>query len=270
MRRPRIVLTDEPFNVEIGGHVTGGDHREFVMASGEMTDSQLLDFNQKWMDAVLPHLVDGGVLGTFIDWRGLPIAHAAATGLGLTPLNLVVWAKTNAGMGKSLTASQHSVRNPCCRVKPRRGIFGKLVQQAAEQVAERRCRGALAGALETLTVRWRRRFAPLLLVRLVKTNGALGCAIMVFLTAHQWRNGAQNALACPQGGTPTHPAGNRGPCKPHLRGNRFGVWRRSRAGYPPPERVAAFAWRLRCSATPIASVSNRIKRCRSISMDGVV
>jgi tetratricopeptide (TPR) repeat protein len=31
-------------------------------------------------------------------------------------------------------------------VKPRRGIFGKLVQQAAEQVAERRCRGALAGA----------------------------------------------------------------------------------------------------------------------------
>jgi hypothetical protein len=36
----RMVLTDEPFNVAIGGHVTGGDHREFVMASGEMTDSQ--------------------------------------------------------------------------------------------------------------------------------------------------------------------------------------------------------------------------------------
>jgi len=104
----RMVLTDEPFNVAIGGHVTGGDHREFVMASGEMTDSQFLDFNQKWMDAVLPHLVDGGVLGTFIDWRGLPIAHTAATGLGLTPLNLVVWAKTNAGMG-SLYRSQHEL-----------------------------------------------------------------------------------------------------------------------------------------------------------------
>jgi len=104
----RMVLTDEPFNVAIGGHVTGGDHREFVMASGEMTDSQFLDFNQKWMDAVLPHLVDGAILGTFIDWRGLPIAHAAATGLGLTPLNLVVWAKTNAGMG-SLYRSQHEL-----------------------------------------------------------------------------------------------------------------------------------------------------------------
>jgi ParB-like nuclease family protein len=62
----RMILTDEPFNVAIGGHVTGGDHREFVMASGEMTDSQFLDFNRQWMDAVLPHLVDGGILGTFM------------------------------------------------------------------------------------------------------------------------------------------------------------------------------------------------------------
>jgi DNA modification methylase len=104
----RMVFTDEPFNVAIGGHVTGGEHREFVMASGEMTDAQFLDFNRKWMDAVLPYLVDGGILGTFIDWRGLPIAHAAATALGLTPLNLVVWAKTNAGMG-SLYRSQHEL-----------------------------------------------------------------------------------------------------------------------------------------------------------------
>jgi DNA modification methylase len=104
----RMVLTDEPFNVAIGGHVTGGDHREFLMASGEMTDSQFLDFNQKWMDAVLPHLVDGGILGTFIDWRGLPIVHSGAMTRGLTPLNLVVWAKTNAGMG-SLYRSQHEL-----------------------------------------------------------------------------------------------------------------------------------------------------------------
>jgi DNA modification methylase len=104
----RMIFTDEPFNVTIGGHVTGGNHREFVMASGEMTDAQFLEFNQKWIDAVLPHLIDGGLLGTFIDWRGLPIVHAAATALGLTPLNLVIWAKTNAGMG-SLYRSQHEL-----------------------------------------------------------------------------------------------------------------------------------------------------------------
>jgi DNA modification methylase len=104
----RLVLTDEPFNVSIGGHVTGGDHREFVMASGEMTDAQFLDFNRRWIGAMLPSLADGGMFGTFIDWRGLPIVHAAATQLGLSPINLVVWAKTNAGMG-SLYRSQHEL-----------------------------------------------------------------------------------------------------------------------------------------------------------------
>ena len=46
----------EPFNVAIGGNVA--HQRECVMGSGELTDPQFLDFNQKWMDAVLPYLVD--------------------------------------------------------------------------------------------------------------------------------------------------------------------------------------------------------------------
>ena len=60
------------------------------------------------MRAVLPHLHEGGLLGTFIDWRGYPTANAAATKLGLAPLNLIVWAKTNGGMG-SLYRSQHEL-----------------------------------------------------------------------------------------------------------------------------------------------------------------
>jgi DNA modification methylase len=78
------------------------------MASGEMSDDEFLMFNHAWMRAVLPHLVDGGVLATFIDWRGYPTANAAAIKLGLAPLNLIVWAKTNAGMG-SLYRSQHEL-----------------------------------------------------------------------------------------------------------------------------------------------------------------
>ena len=104
----RLVLTDEPYNVPIAGHVTGGRHREFAMASGEMTDAEFLAFNEAWMAAVLPYLCDGGVFGTFIDWRGQPIVHAAAVKLGLNPLNLIVWTKTNAGMG-SLYRSQHEL-----------------------------------------------------------------------------------------------------------------------------------------------------------------
>ena len=45
----RFVLTDEPYNVPISGHVTGGAHREFAMASGEMTDAEFPAFNQAWM-----------------------------------------------------------------------------------------------------------------------------------------------------------------------------------------------------------------------------
>src|SRR6185437_11207535 len=89
-------------------HVTGGQHREFAMASGEMTDAEFLAFNEAWIAAVLPCLCGGGVFGTFIDWRGYPTVHSAAVKLGLKPLNLVVWTKTNAGMG-SLYRSQHEL-----------------------------------------------------------------------------------------------------------------------------------------------------------------
>jgi DNA modification methylase len=104
----RLVLTDEPYNVRIGGNVTKGRHREFAMASGEMSDDEFLAFNEAWMKSVLPHLHDGGVLATFIDWRGYPTTHAAAVKLGLVPLNLIVWSKTNGGMG-SLYRSQHEL-----------------------------------------------------------------------------------------------------------------------------------------------------------------
>jgi DNA modification methylase len=104
----RLVLTDEPYNVPIAGHVTGGAHREFVMASGEMSETEFAGFNEAWIAASLAHLVEGGVLGTFIDWRGLPVVQGAAARQGLAALNLVVWAKTNAGMG-SLYRSQHEL-----------------------------------------------------------------------------------------------------------------------------------------------------------------
>ena len=104
----RLVLTDEPYNVKIAGNVTQGDHREFAMASGEMTDAEFLAFNGAWIATVLPYLCDGGILGTFIDWRGWATVHSAVGNLGLVPLNLIVWAKTNAGMG-SLYRSQHEL-----------------------------------------------------------------------------------------------------------------------------------------------------------------
>ena len=104
----RLVFSDEPYNAKIKGHVSGSGHREFAMASGEMSDDEFAVFNEKWIGSALSFLCDGGVLGTFIDWRGYPTVHAVAVKAGLAPLNLIVWAKTNAGMG-SLYRSQHEL-----------------------------------------------------------------------------------------------------------------------------------------------------------------
>jgi DNA modification methylase len=60
------------------------------------------------LTAVLPYLCDGGVFGTFIDWRGYPTIFTAASKLSLRPLNLIVWTKTNAGMG-NLYRSRHEL-----------------------------------------------------------------------------------------------------------------------------------------------------------------
>ena len=45
----------------------------------------------------------------------------------------------------------------------------------------------------SMAQQWRKRFAPLLIGALRKNQWRMGCAIVVFPTAHQWRNGAQKA-----------------------------------------------------------------------------
>lgn len=103
-----FVPTDVPYNVPIAGHVTKGPHLEFVMASGEMSKQEFLAFNKAWITAAAMHLCDGGLLGTYIDWRGYPTIDVAATDSGLSAINMIVWNKTNAGMG-SLYRSQHEL-----------------------------------------------------------------------------------------------------------------------------------------------------------------
>ena len=106
--RARLCLTDMPFNVPISGHVTGKPHPEFVMASGEMSPEAYGTFIRRWMGNTMASLVDGGLLATFIDWRGIGETLAAGADLGLIPLNLIVWNKANAGMG-ALWRSKHEL-----------------------------------------------------------------------------------------------------------------------------------------------------------------
>jgi DNA modification methylase len=104
----RLVLTDPPYNVPIKGHVTSGQHAEFAMAAGEMSPAEFEAFLTACLKPCRDHLEAGGLLLSFMDWRGLHTLTASALGLGLELLNIIVWAKTNAGMG-SLWRSQHEL-----------------------------------------------------------------------------------------------------------------------------------------------------------------
>ena len=107
----RVVATDPPYNVKIAGNVSGlgkASHREFAMASGEMSSEAFEVFLLAFLMVMIPPLRDGGLVYTFMDWRHLPELFAAYALAGLTPMNLCVWAKTNAGMG-TFYRSQHEM-----------------------------------------------------------------------------------------------------------------------------------------------------------------
>jgi DNA modification methylase len=107
--RARMVFTDPPYNVAIDGFVAGrGRHREFAMASGEMSEGEFVAFLTQALSAMTPHLVDGAILDVCMDWRHTAEVLAAIQAAGLTLMNLCVWAKTNAGMG-TFYRSQHEL-----------------------------------------------------------------------------------------------------------------------------------------------------------------
>jgi len=106
-----LVVTDPPFNVEIDGHVSGlgkVKHREFAMASGEMSKREFTDFLSSFLSCAKASSKDGAILFVFMDWRHLTELTTASSDNDLTLKNLVVWSKDNAGMG-SFYRSQHEL-----------------------------------------------------------------------------------------------------------------------------------------------------------------
>lgn len=98
----RMVFTDPPYNVPIDGHVGGSvriRHREFAMASGEMSKEQFTSFLRDAFVQLVRHSVDGSIHFVCMDWRHTQEMHDAAAGLYAELKNLIVWVKDNGGMG---------------------------------------------------------------------------------------------------------------------------------------------------------------------------
>jgi DNA modification methylase len=107
----QMVLTDPPYNVVIDGHaggLGGFHHREFAMASGEMTETQFTAFLSTTMRQLKANSVDGSLHYLFMDWAHLYELLTAARGVFADMKNLCVWNKTNGGMG-SLYRSKHEL-----------------------------------------------------------------------------------------------------------------------------------------------------------------
>jgi DNA modification methylase len=100
---------DPPYNVRIGGHaVAAGSHREFAMASGEMSEAQFRSFLADTLGAAERVSRDGAVHFVCMDWRHMDDVSAAGSAIYGERLNLCIWNKSNAGMG-SLYRSKHEL-----------------------------------------------------------------------------------------------------------------------------------------------------------------
>jgi DNA modification methylase len=100
--KAEMVFTDPPYNVAISGNVSGLGkvrHREFAMASGEMTSVKFTEFLSSAFANLVAHSSDGSIHFICMDWRHMRETLDAG-GANYTELkNLIVWAKDNGGMG---------------------------------------------------------------------------------------------------------------------------------------------------------------------------
>ena len=110
-QKAAMVFTDPPYNVRIEGNVSGFGvvrHREFAMASGEMSTDEFRAFLITVCMLLARHSTSGSIHFYCMDWRHMVELADAGRDAHFDLLNVCVWAKTSAGMG-SFYRSQHEM-----------------------------------------------------------------------------------------------------------------------------------------------------------------
>lgn len=105
------VFTDSPYNARIDGFVGGKGrikHREFAMASGEMSEEEFTEFLVSSFRMLQQYSVPGALIYACMDWRNLQPMLTAGKSAQFEMMSLCVWAKNNGGMG-SLYRSRHEL-----------------------------------------------------------------------------------------------------------------------------------------------------------------
>jgi DNA modification methylase len=106
--RAAMVFSDPPFNVNIPKTVGRGrtKHRNFAMASGEMSSAEFSEFLIQALGPAAENSVDGALHYICMDWRHYGELLAAGKEIYSELLNVVVWAKASGAQG-SFYRSQH-------------------------------------------------------------------------------------------------------------------------------------------------------------------
>lgn len=97
-----LVFTDPPYNVAIDGNVCGLGvvrHREFAFASGEMSRAQFTAFLTETLGNLGRLMRDSAIAFVCMDWRHMGELLAAGDAAFTELKNLIVWNKSNGGMG---------------------------------------------------------------------------------------------------------------------------------------------------------------------------
>jgi DNA modification methylase len=100
--RVDLIFTDPPYNVAIDGNVCGLGkvrHREFAMAAGEMSEKDFTQFLISSLKHAADTCRDGAIAFVCMDWRHMGELLAAGAEAFDELKNLIVWNKTNGGMG---------------------------------------------------------------------------------------------------------------------------------------------------------------------------
>ena len=106
-----MVFIDPPYNVAIDGNVSGlgaTRHREFAMASGEMSEEEFQQFLKKAFLLLARYSTPHSLHFVCMDWRHIGEVLAAGDDAYDELINCCVWVKDNAGMG-SFYRSQHEL-----------------------------------------------------------------------------------------------------------------------------------------------------------------
>jgi len=100
--RPELAFLDPPYNAD-SSRISGlgrVKHGNFIQGSGEFSDGAFVHELLRPMLRCLNRFCSSGAIAFICcDWRMDPLLREAATGVLKEQKNLIVWAKTSAGMG---------------------------------------------------------------------------------------------------------------------------------------------------------------------------